>query len=115
TPRRKVLHRLSLLWRPLLLGCRRATQPCLNLPQCYSDRRWIVRFWIEPGFRPGTISTWSLHPTIVCGPGSCLGRKIAICRIYLKAVQEQLGLQLEATKGQVDALMIDRIERPSAN
>jgi uncharacterized protein (TIGR03435 family) len=32
-----------------------------------------------------------------------------------KAVQEQLGLQLEATKGQVDALVIDRIERPSAN
>ena len=32
-----------------------------------------------------------------------------------KAVQEQLGLQLEATTGQVDALMIDRIERPSEN
>jgi uncharacterized protein (TIGR03435 family) len=32
-----------------------------------------------------------------------------------KAVQEQLGLQLEATKGQVDALVIDRIERPSEN
>lgn len=32
-----------------------------------------------------------------------------------KAVQEQLGLQLEATKGQVDALIIDRIERPSEN
>ena len=32
-----------------------------------------------------------------------------------RAVQEQLGLQLEATKGQVEALVIARIERPSEN
>lgn len=32
-----------------------------------------------------------------------------------KALQEQLGLQLEATKGPVDALVIDHIERPSDN
>jgi uncharacterized protein (TIGR03435 family) len=31
------------------------------------------------------------------------------------AVQEQLGLRLEATRGPVDVLVIDRIERPSAN
>lgn len=32
-----------------------------------------------------------------------------------RAVQEQLGLRLEATKGPVDALVIDHIERPSEN
>jgi uncharacterized protein (TIGR03435 family) len=32
-----------------------------------------------------------------------------------KAVQEQLGLRLEATRGPVDALIIDRIERPTEN
>jgi uncharacterized protein (TIGR03435 family) len=32
-----------------------------------------------------------------------------------RAVQEQLGLRLEATKGSVDALIIDHIERPSEN
>jgi uncharacterized protein (TIGR03435 family) len=32
-----------------------------------------------------------------------------------RAVQEQLGLRLEATRGPVDALIIDRIERPSEN
>lgn len=31
------------------------------------------------------------------------------------AMQEQLGLRLEATRGPVDTLVIDRIERPSAN
>jgi uncharacterized protein (TIGR03435 family) len=31
------------------------------------------------------------------------------------AMQEQLGLRLEATKGPVDTLVIDRVERPSAN
>ena len=32
-----------------------------------------------------------------------------------KAIQEQLGLRLESTKGMVDALIIDKIDRPSEN
>ena len=31
------------------------------------------------------------------------------------AMQEQLGLKLEATKGLVAAIVIDRVERPSEN
>jgi len=31
------------------------------------------------------------------------------------AIQEQLGLRLEATKAQVDAVIVDHIERPSLN
>jgi uncharacterized protein (TIGR03435 family) len=31
------------------------------------------------------------------------------------ALQEQLGLELESTKAQVDVLVIDHVERPSAN
>jgi uncharacterized protein (TIGR03435 family) len=33
----------------------------------------------------------------------------------IAAMQQQLGLKLEATKGPVEALVIDRVERPSAN
>jgi uncharacterized protein (TIGR03435 family) len=31
------------------------------------------------------------------------------------AIQEQLGLKLEATKGPIDALVIDQVQRPSEN
>ena len=31
------------------------------------------------------------------------------------AIQQQLGLRLEATKGPVEALVIDHVERPSEN
>jgi uncharacterized protein (TIGR03435 family) len=34
---------------------------------------------------------------------------------FFAAIQEQLGLKLEATRGSVEALVIDRVERPSAN
>ena len=33
----------------------------------------------------------------------------------LAAVQEQLGLRLDSTKGPVEVMVIDHIERPSAN
>ena len=33
----------------------------------------------------------------------------------LAAVQQQLGLRLEATKGPIDVLIIDKVERPSEN
>jgi len=31
------------------------------------------------------------------------------------AVQEQLGLKLESTRGPVETIVIDRVDRPSAN
>jgi uncharacterized protein (TIGR03435 family) len=31
------------------------------------------------------------------------------------AIQQQLGLKLEATRGPVEALVVDKVERPSAN
>ena len=34
---------------------------------------------------------------------------------FLTAVQQQLGLKLEATRGLAEAFVIDDVERPSAN
>jgi uncharacterized protein (TIGR03435 family) len=34
---------------------------------------------------------------------------------FFSGIQEQLGLRLEATRGPVDALVVDKAERPSAN
>jgi uncharacterized protein (TIGR03435 family) len=34
---------------------------------------------------------------------------------FFTAIQQQLGLKLEATKGPVEALVVDGVERPSAN
>jgi uncharacterized protein (TIGR03435 family) len=31
------------------------------------------------------------------------------------AIQEQLGLRLESTKGSIDVMVIDRVEQPSQN
>jgi uncharacterized protein (TIGR03435 family) len=34
---------------------------------------------------------------------------------FFTAIQEQLGLRLATTKGQVDFVIVDHIEKPSAN
>jgi uncharacterized protein (TIGR03435 family) len=47
--------------------------------------------------------TWAPDPTTDAGPS------------LFTAVQEQLGLKLEATKAPVDVLVVDRLEKPSAD
>jgi uncharacterized protein (TIGR03435 family) len=46
---------------------------------------------------------------------SALGRMLAATPVMLAAIQEQLGLKLESTKSPVEVLVIDHVERPSAN
>jgi uncharacterized protein (TIGR03435 family) len=48
-------------------------------------------------------STDEGHSTVVTGP------------TFLQALGEQLGLKLDSEKGPVDSLVVDHVERPSAN
>ena len=49
------------------------------------------------------------------GPGATPPPPDAVNPTIFTAIQEQLGLRLEATKGSVEVLVIDHIERPTAN
>lgn len=45
----------------------------------------------------------------------CLRRLRQIEHRLYPAIQEQLGLKLEATKAMTDVIVIDHVEKPSAN
>jgi uncharacterized protein (TIGR03435 family) len=51
----------------------------------------------------GTPGTDSVSPATSSGPS------------IFTALEEQLGLKLESTKGPVDVIVIDHVERPSEN
>ena len=58
---------------------------------------------------------WSIDPlTGPAGPGASSPPELAEPSLFT-AVQDQLGLRLESSKGPVEVLFIDRIEKPSGN
>jgi uncharacterized protein (TIGR03435 family) len=62
--------------------------------------------------RTGLSGGWDLNlrwnPTVGANDG---GNTVSL----FTALQEQLGLKLEATKGPVEVLVIDSVSRPTAN
>ena len=42
-------------------------------------------------------------------------RVASVTPAAFKAIEEQLGLKLESIKGPVEMLVVDKVERPSAN
>jgi len=56
---------------------------------------------------------WTPDP----GPSAPDGQPVetSVSPSLFSALQEQLGLRLEATKGPVDILVIDRVHKPSEN
>ena len=69
------------------------------------------------GLKAASISTSSGRPTsrdAARPPAGVPGAEIDADTLSIfTAVQEQLGLRLESTKGQVDVLVIDHIEPPT--
>jgi bla regulator protein blaR1 len=56
--------------------------------------------------------TWGREQPVVSDAGQGSG---VDAPLLPTAIQEQLGLKLVPTKGQVEVIVIDHIERPSAN
>jgi uncharacterized protein (TIGR03435 family) len=63
--------------------------------------------------------TWTLDTSLSAADGDkATAGGIAPDRAggsFFTAVQEQLGLKLESTKGPVETIIIDHVERPSEN
>jgi uncharacterized protein (TIGR03435 family) len=58
---------------------------------------------------------WAVdNPVGLAGPDTAMRSDSAGPSIFT-ALQEQLGLKLEATKGPVEVLLIDHVERPKGN
>jgi uncharacterized protein (TIGR03435 family) len=61
---------------------------------------WVLKWTPDAGTSPGTDA-----PQPVDSPGPTI----------FTAIQEQLGLKLESSKGPVENIVIDRVDHPSAN
>jgi len=52
---------------------------------------------------------------VINGPMQALTPEEEALPSVFTAVQEQLGLRLESTRGKVEGLVVDHVERPSEN
>jgi uncharacterized protein (TIGR03435 family) len=83
----------------------------------FSDRPFIDRTGYTPTFN-ATVE-WYVEP--IQSPGNLVGTGKSsrstepLGPSLVTALQEQLGLKLKSTKGPIEVLVIDQVERPSAN
>jgi len=102
--------------RPDLNSNQHGTQLAMNITNTsISDFAFIMQFFVD---RPMVDQTglagrfdiplrWTVDESQVSAPNAAPG--------LFTAIQEQLGLKLEATEAQADVLVIDHVERPSPN
>ena len=92
--------------RSILVG-RLAYALTLTLSRVVVDRTELSgHFDADAQFNPDGLSGWATPP-----PGSANSDVPSL----FGALQEELGLTLESTRGPVDVLVIDHAEKPSEN
>ena len=111
----KDLRRSFLFCRQQWFGYQPATQRWLSSPQCCSDPRSIRPVVDRTGLSGRYDFDLEFAPDESLWGGMLPRPENSDKPEFFRAIEEQLGLQLKATKGPVDALLIDRIERPSEN
>ena len=117
-------------YRPLVLSTRVQTAAvCLAvcfvaLPAASRAATWERAEWNEApigdAVYPGDRRLWN-DRIVLRGPGLSADQPLTVFGITVDpngpslftAVQEQLGLKLESTKGPVEVLVIDRVEQPT--
>jgi uncharacterized protein (TIGR03435 family) len=63
---------------------------------------------------PGAVGPGPGAPGVPAGPGQAPAAADPVPSLFT-AVQEQLGLRLESTKGPVEVLVIDSVQKPTEN
>src|SRR5215469_12834527 len=105
-PMAELIRQLSLLGRPVLDKTGITTNFDVRLEFAADDSlEGMMKQW----------STVEGHRESMTASAAAAEKDPRAAPNILLAVQEQLGLKLEATRGPVEVMVIDHVERPSAN
>jgi bla regulator protein blaR1 len=82
---------------------------------CHRKNRLKWNFDVRLQFDPQSAAGNPAGPSGLTGPAVPAGASDPIGPSLFTAIQEQLGLKLESTRGLVDLLVVDSAQKPTEN